>query len=127
MYKYKVFRQTIFTLLSVIVMAGVAANKVAAQQVVQIQNPTTFDSLEEIINFFTSLIPGIIVLVFIAILMWGGWNYLTAQDSDEKVAQAKKIIVTAIIGFILIVLAPVIAQLAGALLGVESDLFSFIN
>lgn len=104
-----------------------AADHVYAQNNIKIQNPTTFDSIEDIINFFAQLIPGIVVLVFIAVLMWGGWNYLTAQDSDEKVAQAKKIIVTAIIGFILIVLAPVIAQLAGSLLGIDNDLFTFIN
>lgn len=94
--------------------------------VVTIQNPSTFNSLEDILNFFLGLIPGIVVLIFIAILMYGGFVYLTAQDNDEKVASAKKILVAAIVGFILIVLAPVIAQFAGALLGVDSSLFSFL-
>jgi hypothetical protein len=97
-------------------------NKVTATgggSFVQIPNPTNIDSLEELINAVAKLIVPLFVLTFLAMLLFGAFTYLTAQGDDSKIEKAKKIIVTAIIGFTLAVLAPSIANFVGGILGVE--------
>lgn len=86
---------------------------------VQIPNPTNIDSLEELINAGAKLIVPLFILTFLAMLLFGAFTYLTAQGDDSKVEKAKKIIVTAIIGFVLAVLAPSIANFVASLLGIE--------
>jgi hypothetical protein len=56
--------------------------------------------------------------------MYGGWVRLTAKDDAEKVASSTKIIVAAIVGFVIIALAPVIMQFVSSLLGVSGDIFN---
>lgn len=98
--------------------------QVLAQRIAAIPNPVVFPDLESVINFFLSLIRPIIVLALVATLMYGGWVYLNAKDDDAQVSKAKKILTAAVIGFIIIVLAPVIVQLVGSLLGVQGGLFN---
>ena len=86
---------------------------------VQITNPTQYDSLEEVISAIARLIVPVFILTFLAMLLFGAFTYLTAQGDDAKVEKAKKIIVTAMIGFVLAVLAPSIANLVAGVLGVE--------
>lgn len=93
---------------------------VFAQSVPQIPNPVNFPDFESIINFVLGLIRPIVLLTLIATLMYGGFIYLTARDDDKKVANAKKIMTAAIVGFVIIVLAPVVVQLVGSLLGIRA-------
>jgi hypothetical protein len=86
---------------------------------VQIPNPTKYNTLEDIINALTNLIIPVFILTFLAMLMFGAFTYLTAQGDDAKVEKAKKIIVTAIIGFVLAVLAPSIANFVAGILGID--------
>lgn len=90
----------------------------------QIQNPVAFENITEIINTYIPLLRLIFTVAFVGILMYGGFVYLTAGADDGKVATAKKIIIAAIVGFIIIVLAPAIVQFVGALLGVEGGLIT---
>ncbi len=90
---------------------------------VQIPNPTPIDSLEELVTMVARLIVPVFILTFLAMLLYGAFVYLTAQGDDAKVEKAKKIIVTAIIGFVLAVLAPSIANIVAGILGVEGITF----
>lgn len=80
---------------------------------------TTYCTLEEFINALTRLIVPIFLLTFAAMLLYGAFVYLTARDSAEKVESAKKIMVAAIIGFVLAVLSPTIVNFLASLLGVQ--------
>jgi len=80
---------------------------------------TTYCTLEEFINALTKLIVPLFLLTFTAMLLYGAFVYLTARDSADKVASAKKIMVAAIIGFVLAVLAPTIVNFVAGLLGVQ--------
>ncbi|MFS8131384.1 MAG: hypothetical protein ACMG57_05415 [Candidatus Dojkabacteria bacterium] len=80
---------------------------------------TTYCTLEEFINALTKLIVPVFLLTFAAMLLYGAFVYLTARDSADKVASAKKIMVAAIIGFVLAVLAPTIVNFIAGLLGVQ--------
>jgi hypothetical protein len=86
-------------------------------------NPSRFDSLEEIVNALLNFARPVVVVVLVGTLMYGGWVYMTAQDNDDKISTARRIIISAVIGFIIIVLAPVILQFVGSLLGVQENLF----
>lgn len=99
--------------------------QVLAQGNISLVNPSRFDSLEEIIGVVLGLFRPVVVITLVAVLMYGGWVYLNAGDQDDQVAKARKIITAAVVGFIIIVLAPAIAQFVGALLGVDGGLFNF--
>ncbi len=99
--------------------------QLASAQILQVPNPSSYTSLEDIINVLGGLIRPIVIIVFIAMLMYGGWVRLTARDDATKVANSSKIIVAAIVGFAIIVLAPVIVRFAGSLLGVQGGILNF--
>lgn len=106
------------TLASAIVLFFTMRTSVSAQTG-QIVNPSSYDSLTDIINQLFGLVRFILVILFIGVLMYGGFTYLTAGADDAKVANAKKILVSGIAGFIIAVLSPAIVQFVGRLLGVE--------
>jgi heme/copper-type cytochrome/quinol oxidase subunit 2 len=90
---------------------------------ITVPNPSKYGSLEQIINTLGGYVRTIVIVVFLLMLMYGGWVRLTAKDDSDKVASSTKIIVAAIVGFIIIALAPVIMQFVASLLGV-SDILS---
>ncbi|MEP7103847.1 MAG: hypothetical protein ABI721_04020 [Candidatus Dojkabacteria bacterium] len=85
----------------------------------QIPNPTVFNNLEDIINAITRLVVPVFLLTFAAMLLFGAFQYLTARDNAEQVSSARKIIIAAIIGFVLAVLAPTIVNFVAGLIGVQ--------
>lgn len=48
---------------------------------------------------------GFLALVAVIMIIWGGFTWLTAAGSEEKVDKAKKIISAAVIGLIIVLLA----------------------
>jgi len=92
---------------------------------IQVPNPSRYGSLEEIINVLGGLIRPIVILALIVMLMYGGWVRLTARDDPKKVEASSKIITAAIVGFAIIVLAPVIVRFVGSLLGVQGGILDF--
>jgi heme/copper-type cytochrome/quinol oxidase subunit 2 len=89
-----------------------------------IPNPVKFNSLEEVINTLLGLVRPIVVLVFLGTVMYAGWVRLTAQDNADKVEQSTKIMIAAAIGFAIIVLAPVVVEFVGSLIGVQGGLLN---
>lgn len=87
--------------------------------IAKIPNPTIYPDLEAVINALTRLIVPVFLLSFAAMLLYGAFQWLTARDDASKVESAKKIMVAAIIGFILAVLAPTIVNFVASLLGVQ--------
>ncbi len=104
----KKLKGTILTLL--VVYIGYPAI-VFAQNVgqVTIPNPSGYNSLEELINAGLSLLRPLFIVTFAAMIMYGAWTWLTSQGDAEKIGRARKIIIAAVIGFAIAVLAPSIA------------------
>ncbi len=109
-----------FFVVNFVLVAGIFANPVFA--LVRVENPVTVNSLEELVTRLGGVVRTVVVVALIVVLIYGGWVRLTAQDSDEAVAKSSKIIVSAIVGFVIIVLAPVIVELVGSLIGVRGNL-----
>jgi len=91
-------------------------------QVLAIPNPSSFNSLEDIINTLGNLVRPIVIIALIGVVMYGGWVRLTSTGDPEKIALSSKIIVSALVGFGIIVLAPVIVEFLGSLLGISGGL-----
>jgi hypothetical protein len=62
---------------------------------------------KSIVNVFSAII-GVTAVIF---LLYGGFRYITSGGSTEKVGDAKKTIIFAIIGLIVVALAQVIVNL----------------
>lgn len=103
------------------------ANASPVLAVGQIPNPSQFNSLEEVINTALALIRPAVILVLIGVLMYGGYVRLTAQDNADKQASSVKIIVSGLIGFAIIVLAPVLVDFFGVILGIQGNLLDLSN
>lgn len=91
-------------------------------QGIGIINVSQYDSIEEVIFALFSLFQPIVVFVLVGMIIYGGWNYLTSQGEPDKIKKAKQIITYAIVGFVLIVLAPQLVRLIATVLGVNPDL-----
>ena len=52
-----------------------------------------------------SLVLGLLGLVAVVMVVWGGFTWLTSGGSEEKVESAKKIISAAVIGLIVVLLS----------------------
>ena len=67
-------------------------------------------------------LAGILSALFLILVIYGGWLWMTARGSEEQVTRAKKIVLGAIIGIAVIIFARLIAQLAILYLGTSSGL-----
>lgn len=61
-------------------------------------------------------------LALVAMLLWGGFQWITAGGDKDKVGAAQKKITQSIIGFLVLALALLIAKVIGGL--VHIDIFS---
>lgn len=65
---------------------------------------------------------GLLGIVAVVIILLGGFKWMTAGGNDEKVKEAKKLIVSGIIGLIIILTAYAIAQFVlNSLLNATTD------
>lgn len=111
---------TITSLLTTISMLLVSARSAYAQT--GIGNLSKYKSIEEVVIALLSLLQPIVVFAFVGMIIYGGWLYLTSQGNDDKIKQAKQVITAAIVGFIIIVLAPALVRLIASILGVDPNL-----
>lgn len=66
--------------------------------------PTAFS------NYATGL-AGILSGLFLILVIYGGWLWMTARGNEEQVNKSKKIIIGAVIGIAIIVAARIIVEL----------------
>lgn len=72
---------------------------------IEIENPLEADTFEELIEAIINLIFNIALVVAPMMIILGGFLFITAGGSPERVEQAKKIIFYALAGLIIIFLA----------------------
>ncbi|MBU1164516.1 hypothetical protein KKA15_03070 [Patescibacteria group bacterium] len=61
--------------------------------------------LRESVMSIVNVALGFLGILAILIILWGGFRWLTAGGSEDKVGEAKKIIVAGIIGLVIILSA----------------------
>ncbi len=62
-------------------------------------------SLAEILGTVVSAFLGLLGVIFIVLIIYAGYNWMTAEGEEEKVKKAKDTIRQAIIGLVLIIAA----------------------
>lgn len=84
-------------------------------------NPTarinSFGALVDLIGPIAMVIGG---LIFLSMLLWGGFIYITSSGEQEKVQQGKRTLTYAFIGLILMICATLFVNLISYFLGVNS-------
>lgn len=108
----------LFNLLSVPVVAAVEPSNSAdtnsaalerLENLVKDQEPSTFDemtnaeTLTEFIGLIISVVLGLLGVIFMALMLWAGYTWMTAGGNEEKVSQAGHAIKVAIIGLLIVI------------------------
>lgn len=84
---------------------------------IPIPNPLTCDSFEECINKIVDFIFYLAVVLVPLMIIIAGFLFVTAAGNTEKIAQAKKIITWALIGFLIVLISKGIVALITNILG----------
>lgn len=71
-----------------------------------------------------SLVPAIVTLIFIGMFFWGGFVWMTAGDSDDKVTKARSILFSALIGLLFVFLARPILLFLGTFFGTNEPIIN---
>lgn len=77
---------------------------------VSLDNPISYDTPQELIGGIISYVMGLVGILAVAALIYGGILYLTSAGSEERVKQAKNVITYAIIGLVIAILSYVIVN-----------------
>jgi len=67
--------------------------------------PTGNSSLPTLIGSFINIVLGVIGVVFLVLLLYAGFLWMTAMGDSKKISTAKDLIIAAVSGIIVIVLA----------------------
>lgn len=88
---------------------------------VDIDNPADdrFRDVNAILGSLSALVFPIATFIFLVMIIIGGFTKLTAAGDADKEAKAMKVLQAGIIGFVIIVLAPLIVSIVGTFLGVQ--------
>lgn len=86
-----------------------------------IVNPISdaYKDIPSIINSLSNWVRPIAIVSLLGVIIYGGYIRLTAVGNSDKEEKAMKIIQAGIIGFIIIVLAPLVVGIIGSILGTE--------
>lgn len=75
-----------------------------------IGNDATTNDLPTLIGNFIAVLLSVLGIVFVVLIVYSGFNYLTAMGDDDKVKTAKKNLTNAVIGLVIIIAAYAIAS-----------------
>lgn len=60
---------------------------------------------EEIVIYLMNWVLGVLALIAVVLILVGGFKWMTAAGNEEKVESAKKLLVAAIIGLVIVMAA----------------------
>ena len=63
------------------------------------------DSLSEIIAKIIKTVLGFLGMIFLALIIYAGFRWMTAAGNDENISKAKKILSAALIGLVIILIS----------------------
>ncbi|MEI6627590.1 MAG: hypothetical protein WCL61_03270 [bacterium] len=65
--------------------------------------------LVTVIGKLVSFVLGFLSIILILLILWAGWNWMTAMDDEDKIKKAKATISAAVIGIVIIMSSYIIA------------------
>ena len=84
-----------------------------------ILNPIGEDTIAGIITRVSGFIQPILVMTLLVLIFVAGFTRLTSAGDSEKEQKSVKILTSAVIGFMIVVLAPLIIRMVSAILGIK--------
>ena len=72
----------------------------------------TSTSLESIISSVIYAVLGLVGVIFLVMVIYGGFTWMTAQGNEEKVKQANNIVMSSLFGLIITLAAYAISTMA---------------
>jgi len=98
---------------AVVLPLAVSASAADTQNLVGLNYGTVFGlgskDVRETIGGIVRAFMGLLGVVAVILILFGGFKWMTSQGNEEKVAEAKKIIISGVIGLIIILSAYAIA------------------
>jgi len=97
--------------LAIIINAYAAPTSGTKTSTAKLKNPLgEIDTVGELAGQIVKTLMGVVGVIAVLMLIWGGIMYMTSAGNDEKIGTAKKIITGAIIGLVVSILAYVIVD-----------------
>jgi type IV secretory pathway VirB2 component (pilin) len=84
-----------------------------------INNPTDYDSLAAFITNLVDLAISLSVLIAVVALIIAGFKYILAMGDEEKVENATKSLIFALVGLVIVFLAPLLVEYITSLIVVS--------
>jgi hypothetical protein len=85
----------------------------------QLIKPPTDFTITALVNGILRLVPIVVVIVFLGMIAYGGYVRLTSQGVPEKIEESGKILTSAVVGFLIIALSPLLINILAILIGLE--------
>ena len=93
---------------------GIGASMEKMQEFAQeIGFSTSGKTGEAMIVSVLDYLTGIFIVIFTCVILWSGFKWMTAGGSKEKIESAKKFLINAVIGIIIVISAWTIVRLIG--------------
>ena len=89
-------------------------------EAVSIPNPIEAQSFFELLNAIIDFIFTISIPITALMIIIAGFYFITAQGEPEKIQTAKRIIIWALIGFLIVLCAKGLVKLLGEIVGVQT-------
>lgn len=98
---------------------------IKAAHAIDLSNPVIYpvarvSSIATLMNVIGPIAMSIGALICLAMLLWGGFLYITSSGEQEKIQQGKRTLTYALIGMIIMVCSVLFVNLITYFLGVNS-------
>ena len=87
-------------------------------------NPLKYDNVNDVAKGILSSLKDIVAVLAILFIVIGGLMYIFSAGDEKKIETAKKIITGAIIGFVIVLIAPTLLQEIGKVLEWKNNTIS---
>jgi len=102
---------TSFVPVSLVKTAGLMDAGTKVGDVAREAGADTYTEPEQVIGLGINLALGLVGLIFMILMVYGGYLWMTAQGEDEQIKKAQKIIISTIIGLVIVLSAYAISAL----------------
>lgn len=75
-----------------------------------INNPVNFENLDGLIIHLVNLAISFSVLIAVVALIIAGFKYILAMGDEEKIEDATKSLIFAIVGLVIVFIAPLVVE-----------------
>lgn len=93
---------------------------IAAPGDFKIENPLGSRDLDELIGKLTDALRNLAIPVGVVMILWGGFNYLTAAGNPTKIQKANKILLYTAIGLAIVFIGGGFVDLIKSIIGADT-------